>query len=393
MLEDIFVTRKINKILSLFILIIMVTNTFAFGEINVAQNIKGALLGDLETGEILYEYNINEQLAIASISKLMTYTVMMDAVKDGKITLDDNVVISGHTAATEGSEFGLLSGETVKLSMLVKGMLVVSGNDCATAIAEYVGKTEDNFVKMMNEKASEIGLLSASFINPHGLPINDSDTGQNHMSVSDIYKLVRNVLTNYPEILEVTKLKELVVPERNFSRKATNPVLEVIEGVDGLKTGFTDEAGLCLVSTMPITENEQDYRLICIVMGSQTEEGRVKKTKELLEYGKNNFKCHKLLSKEEIIDKVNISNSKDEIVDVYPAEDYSRLIKNDEKITTNISYNNTVKAPIAQGDKIGTVSILLNDEEIGQVDAVVNKKIEKANIFVKVFRFFGNLFV
>jgi len=387
------VTRKINKILSLFILIIMVTNTFAFGEINVAQNIKGALLGDLETGEILYEYNINEQLAIASISKLMTYTVMMDAVKDGKITLDDNVVISGHTAATEGSEFGLLSGETVKLSMLVKGMLVVSGNDCATAIAEYVGKTEDNFVKMMNEKASEIGLLSASFINPHGLPINDSDTGQNHMSVSDIYKLVRNVLTNYPEILEVTKLKELVVPERNFSRKATNPVLEVIEGVDGLKTGFTDEAGLCLVSTMPITENEQDYRLICIVMGSQTEEGRVKKTKELLEYGKNNFKCHKLLSKEEIIDKVNISNSKDEIVDVYPAEDYSRLIKNDEKITTNISYNNTVKAPIAQGDKIGTVSILLNDEEIGQVDAVVNKKIEKANIFVKVFRFFGNLFV
>ena len=347
----------------------------------------------METGEILYEYNINEQLAIASISKLMTYTVMMDAVKDGKITLDDNVVISGHTAATEGSEFGLLSGETVKLSMLVKGMLVVSGNDCATAIAEYVGKTEDNFVKMMNEKASEIGLLSASFINPHGLPINDSDTGQNHMSVSDIYKLVRNVLTNYPEILEVTKLKELVVPERNFSRKATNPVLEVIEGVDGLKTGFTDEAGLCLVSTMPITENEQDYRLICIVMGSQTEEGRVKKTKELLEYGKNNFKCHKLLSKEEIIDKVNISNSKDEIVDVYPAEDYSRLIKNDEKITTNISYNNTVKAPIAQGDKIGTVSILLNDEEIGQVDAVVNKKIEKANIFVKVFRFFGNLFV
>lgn len=384
--------RKISKVLSVCILVIMLTNTFAFGEINVNQGIKGALLGDLETGEILYGYNIDEQLAMASISKLMTYTVMMDAVKDGKITLDDDVVISGHTAATEGSEFGLLSGETVKLSLLIKGMLVVSGNDCATAIAEYVGKTEDNFVKMMNEKASELGLLSASFINPHGLPVNDEDTGQNHMSVSDIYKLVRNVLTKYPEILEVTKLKELVIPERNFSRKATNPILEVVEGTDGLKTGYTDKAGLCLVSTMPVTGKGQDFRLICIVMGAQTDEDRVNKTKELLEYGKNNFSCRKLLDKSEIIDKVYIPSAKNSSVNVYPADDYSKLIKNDDMIKTKISYNDAVKAPFKQGEKIGTISILLNDEEIGQVDAVVSENIEKANIFIRIFRFFGNLF-
>lgn len=384
--------RKISKVLSLCLLIIMLTNMPVFGEININQDINAALLGDLETGEILYKYNIDEQVAIASISKLMTYLVMMDAVTNGEVSLDDDVVISGHAAATEGSRFGLLSGETVKLSLLVKGMLVVSGNDCATAIAEHVGKTEDNFITMMNGKASELGLLSASFVNPHGLPINDEETGQNHMSVSDLYKLSRHVLTKYPELLEVTKLKELVIPERNFSKAATNPIIGVVEGADGLKTGYTDKAGICLVSTIPVTGNGQDYRLIGIIMGAQTYDDRLNKTKELLEYGKNNFIYHKLTNKTQIIDQVYINNSKDGKVDIYPTADYNKLIKNEDIIRTEISYNDTVKAPLKQGDKVGTISIFVNDEEIGQVDAIVNETIEKANILVRIFRFFGNLF-
>ncbi len=384
--------RKISKVLSICLLIIMLTNTMVFGEININQGISAALLGDLETGEILYKYNIDEQLAIASVSKLMTYLVMMDAVTNGEVSLDDDVVISGHAAATEGSKFGLLSGETVKLSLLIKGMLVVSGNDCATAIAEHVGKTEDNFITMMNEKASELGLLSASFINPHGLPINDEETGQNHMSVSDLYKLSKHILTKYPELLEVTKLKELVIPERNFSKAATNPALGVVEGVDGLKTGYTDKAGICLISTMPVTGKGQDFRLIGIIMGSQTHDDRLSKTKELLEYGKNNFTYNKLTDKTQAIDQVYISNSKDGKVDIYPAADYNKLIKNDDILSTKISYNDTVKAPLKQGDKVGTISIFVNDEEIGQVDAIVNKTIEKANILIRIFRFLGNLF-
>jgi D-alanyl-D-alanine carboxypeptidase (penicillin-binding protein 5/6) len=236
--------KKIRKTLSLCLLIIVLTNTVVFANININDNIKGALLGDLETGQVLYEYNINQQLAIASISKLMTYTVMMDKVSQGEISLDDDVVISGHAAATEGSNFGLLSGETIKLRTLVNGMLIISGNDCATAIAEHVGKTQDNFVSMMNAKASELGLLSASFINPHGLPINDEETGQNYMSVSDLFKMVRYVLNTYPEILEITKQPELIIVERNFRRAATNPILGVVEGADGLKTGYTDKAGI-----------------------------------------------------------------------------------------------------------------------------------------------------
>ena len=384
--------KKINKVLSLCLLIIMLTNTAVFGEININQDINAALLGDLETGEILYEYNIDEQLAIASISKLMTYLLMMDAVENGEISLDDDVVISGHTAATEGSKFGLLSGETIKLSLLVKGMLVVSGNDCATAIAEHVGMTEQNFVKMMNEKASELGLLSASFVNPHGLPINDEETGQNHMSASDIYKLVRHILTKYPELLEVTKLKELVIPERNFSKAATNPVLGIVEGADGLKTGYTDKAGICLVSTMPVTGKEQDFRLIGIILGSKTHDDRLDKTKTLLEYGKNNFSYYRITETSQMVDEVYINNSKSGKVSVFPAVDFNKIVKNDDIIKTKISYNDIVKAPLQQGDKIGTISIIVNDEEIGQVDAIVNETIEKTNIFVRIIRFLSNIF-
>lgn len=383
--------KKFNKVLSLCLLIIMLTNTVALG-INVNENINAALLGDLETGEILYAYNIDEQLAIASISKLMTYLVMMDAVTNKEISLDDDVVISGHAAATEGSKFGLLSGETVKLSLLVKGMLVVSGNDCATAIAEHVGKTEDNFIKLMNEKASELGLLSASFVNPHGLPINDDETGQNHMSASDIYKLSRHILTNYPEVTDVTKLKELVVPERNFSKAATNPILGVVEGADGFKTGYTDKAGICLVSTLPVTGSGEDFRLIGIIMGAQTHDERLEKTKQLLEYGKNNFSYHKLTDKTQYVDEVFINNSKNGKITVYPAADFNKIVKNEDIIKTKVSYNDSVKAPLKQGDKIGTISIFVNNEEIGQVDAVVNDNIEKANIFVRIARFFSAIF-
>lgn len=384
--------KKISKTLSLCLVIIILTNIVAFADININDNIKGALLGDLETGEILYEYNINQQLAIASISKLMTYTLMMDKISQGEISLDDDVLISGHAALTEGSNFGILAGETIKLRILVDGMLIVSGNDCATAIAEYVGKTEDNFVSMMNKKASELGLLSASFVNPHGLPINDEDTGQNHMSVSDLYKLTRHIINTYPEILEVTKQPELIIPERNFKRNATNPILGIVEGADGFKTGYTDKAGICLVSTMPVKGNGEDFRIIGIILGAITHEDRLNKTIELLEYGKNNFIKQNLTDVSEPIDKVYISNSKSGKVDVFAASDFNKIIKNEDVVTTKITYNESVKAPFSKGEKIGTISIFVNGKEIGQADATVNENIEKANILVRIVRFIQNIF-
>ena len=385
--------RKIYRVISLCIIIIVLTNTFVFGQININENIKGALLGDLETGEIIYEYNINQKLSIASISKLMTYLLLMDKVATGDVSLEDEVLISGHAAATEGSKFGLLSGERVKLSTLVDGMLIVSGNDCATAIAEHVGGRVDNFVRMMNAKASELGLLSANFINPHGLPINDEETGQNNMSVLDVYKLTRHILTTYPEILEVTKKPELIIPERNFNRASTNPVFGYIDEIDGLKTGYTDRAGICLVSTMPVRGQDLDFRLIGIILGAQTHDDRLNKTIELLEYGKNNYSKLMLIDSTLVIDKVYISNSKPGKVNVFAASDFSKVIKNDDEVTTKVIYDESVKAPIAEGSKIGTISILVNGEEIAEMDAVVNENIERANLLVRIVRFIKGIYM
>jgi D-alanyl-D-alanine carboxypeptidase (penicillin-binding protein 5/6) len=245
---------------------------------------------------------------------------------------------------------------------------------------------------MMNAKASELGLLSASFINPHGYPINDEETGQNYMSVSDLFKLVRHILTRYSEILEITKQPELVIVERNFRRAATNPILGVVEGADGLKTGYTDKAGICLVSTMPVTGENKNFRLIGILLGAQTHEDRLNKTIELLDYGKNNFVKLKLTDVSEPVDKVYIANSKNEKVNVYPVTDLSRIIKTEDVVTTRITYNEAVKAPLSKGDKIGSISILVNGQEIEKVDATVNENIEKANILVRIARFFKNLF-
>ena len=169
-------------------------------------------------------------------------------------------------------------------------------------------------------------------------------------------------------------------------------ILGIIEGADGLKTGYTDKAGLCLVSTLPIKGNGQDFRLIAIIMGAQIHEERLDKTKELLEYGKNNFSMLKLADVSGMIDQVYIPSSKTGKVDVYPAADFNKLVNNEDVVRTKITYNETVKAPLSKGDKIGTISVYVNDEEIGQVDVTVNENIVKANIFVRIFRFFANIF-
>lgn len=384
---------KLSRIISMCLIIIMISSSVAFADVNVNEYIKGAILGDVETGEILYEYNVDEQLAIASISKLMTYLVLMDAVYSNEVSLNDDVVISEKAAATEGSRFGLIKGESVKLSMLVKGMLIVSGNDCAVAIAEHVAGSEENFVKKMNEKSAELGLMSANFVNPNGLPVNGVEDNQNHMSTGDLFKLARAILQKYPEVLEVTKQKELVVPERNFQKEATNPVLKIMTTVDGLKTGYTDKSGLCLVTTSPVTNTEgEDFRLIAVIMGAQSHEDRADKTKTLLEYGMKNFNYQKITSAENAVETVYISSSKQGEVNVYPSADFNKVVKNGDVVKTEIIYNDEVKSPLSKGEKIGTIKIFVNDKEIGQVDAVVNEDIKKANIFVRMYRFIKSIF-
>jgi len=389
--------NKLIKFISMSMILIMLCSSFVYaGELDtVKDNLKGALLGDLETSEILYEYNIDKPLPLASISKLMTYSLLMDKVAEGKIKLDDEITISNNAANTEGSKFGMIEGEKIKVSMMIEALLIISGNDVATAIAEHVAGTEEEFVKMMNDKAKTLGLSSATFINPHGLPEENVQPDQNYMSIKDLYTFVRYLLTTYPQVLETTKKSELVIPERNFNRKSTNPLFGVVDGVDGLKTGYTDEAGICLVSTLPVkaqNQNSEDYRVIAIVMGAQTHPERIEKSKALLDHGRNDYIMQNLSNKDEVSDTIHIGNAKVENVNVYAKEDYSKLIKNGETIRSEKVYNDEIKAPIEKGTKIGELNYYIGNEKIKTVDIEVREDIQKANIFVRIFRFFRNLF-
>ncbi len=392
-------TKKFNRVISLIIIFIMTLSSFTFFyAVNLEglnDRIHGALLGDLETGEILYEYNIDKALPLASISKLITYSILMDNIAEGKIKLDDEIIISDRVAKTEGSKFGMTAGEKIKVSMMIDALLIVSGNDAAAAIAEHIAGTQEEFVKMMYDKTNELGLSSAYFINVHGLPEDNVQPDQNYMSIKDLYTFVKYLLTTYPQILETTKRSELVIPERNFSRKSTNPLFGEVDGIDGLKTGYTDDAGICLVSTIPVKgqgQDSEDYRVIAIIMGAQTHPERIEKSKALLEHGRNDYINQKLSNKDEACDNIYIGNAKVENVDVYAKEDYNKLIKNGQTVRTEKVYNEKIKAPIEKGTKIGELSYYIGDEKIKTIDIEVRDDVQKANIFVRIFRFFRNLF-
>lgn len=386
--------KKFSKIISIMLLIILITSNFAFADIDVSQNTKAVLLGDAETGEILYEYNIDQINELASITKLMTYLVMRDEIESGNISFDDIVTISKHAANTPGSKFGLGQAEQFKLSDLLEPLLVVSGNDVAVAIAEHVGGTEENFVQMMHDKAEEIGITSAKFINSNGMPIDDEETDQNYMSTRDIFTLAKHILNKYPEITLITSKEELVLPERNYKKDSTNPLLGLLNGVDGLKTGYTDKAGLCLVSTKPIidkADENKNFRIIAIVMGTQSHQDRIDKSIELLQYGEKNYFIKKIVDKTILTDTIIIKNAKIVDANIYPSENFYKLIKNGTEIRTEIIYDTTIEAPLAKGDIVGKINMYIENEKIGEVNLVTDRIIEKANIFVRFARFIKGL--
>ncbi len=392
-------TKKFNRIISLAIVFVIIVSSFsslyAFEIDGVNDRIHGALLGDLETGQVLYEYNIDEALPLASISKLITYSILMDKITDGTIKYDDEMTISDFAAKTPGSKFGMKAGEKIKVSIMIDALLVISGNDVTTAIAEHIAGTEEAFVKMMYEKVESLGIKSAHFINSHGYPLDDAETDQNYMSIRDLYTFIRYLLSTYPQVLEITKKTELVIPERNFNKKSTNPLFGTeISGVDGLKTGYTDKAGICLVSTMPIKakdQNNKDFRIIAIIMGAQTHPERIEKSKKLLEYGRDNYIYQKLSNKSNVLDTIHIENAKIQDINAYAKEDFDKLTKSNETVRVEKTYIENIKAPLTNGTKIGELNYYIGDEKIKTIDIEIREDVEKASFFTMVGRFFQNL--
>lgn len=380
--------RKTLLSLALIFSICFVGTAKSYAIFGIEKKTTASLIGDANSGALFIAENIDEALPIASISKLMTFLLVKEKIAEGKFKLEDKVKVSVTASSEEGSSLDLKAGEEISVKDLLDGLMIVSGNDAAVALAELVGETESKFVTMMNEKASELGLKNATFTNASGLTKNGQD---NKMSTRDIFTLSKTIIEKYPEVLEYAKTTVLEQPSRNFKKESTIPLVGEVEGVDGLKTGHTDEAGYCLVSTMKIKKGESEFRIISVLMGAKTKADRAQYMKDMLNYAKQNIETRKLIDIEKFTKKVDVKSASNGYVELVPKEDIERVSMKGINYTTEVNVGE-VKLPLKKGDKVGEILIKNSNEVIATVDLVAKEDYSKAGLLSRTVRLIKTIF-
>ena len=330
-----------------FILLIGICKAEVF-----APNAKSAILMEYSTGKVLYENNANERLSPASMTKIMTMLLTMEAIDSGKVSLDSMFNISINASNMGGSQMFLEANTQIRLEELLKGLAVASANDAAVAIAENLGGSVDNFVKMMNDKAKELNLVNTNFANPHGL-----DQDGHYSSAKDMAIMARELL-KHESILKYTSTYEDYFNKSDGSRTwlvNTNRLVRFYPGVDGLKTGYTKEAKYCLTATA----KKNNIRFITVLMGEESSDLRSKETTELLNYAFSNYKLNTIVSTNQDLGEVMVekgSIDKATLVVKQDVTEVNQINSKDEKYSFNIKTKKLV-APIKKGEVVGTVEI------------------------------------
>lgn len=338
---------------------------------------KSAILVDFNTGKVLYSKNENEPLAMASMTKVMSMILIMEKIDDGSLKYDDIVEISAESSSMGGSQIFLNPGDKYKVIDLLKGVAMASANDAVVALAEKTYGSKEHFIEAMNKKAESLGLKNTHFVNVHGL-----DEEGHYSSAYDMSVMARELL-KHEKILDFTRVYEEYLTKPDGSQiwlVNTNKLVRFYDGVDGLKTGFTQKAGYCLTAT----GKKNNLRLISVVMGEESIEKRSSDTVKLLNYGFNTFKVNLIKNKSEILGKVNVQKGKKENVDVVLVNDLIELLNASDK-PSNYKFKilvDKITAPVKKGDVIGKVKVL-NDNGvlISQVDITVNENVLKANLW------------
>lgn len=354
--------------------------------ISLASNAKSAIMIEASTGKILFEKNSHEKLAPASMTKIMSMLLVVESVDKGILKWNQKITASENASGMGGSQILLETGEQMTVEDLFKGVAVMSGNDAIVALAEAVAGTEEEFVKMMNKRAEELGLKDTAFKNPHGLD------AANHYSSSYDMAMIAKELIKHEKVLEYSSIYE------DYLRKGTtkelwlvntNKLVRFYQGVDGLKTGYTTEAGYCLTATA----KKDDMRLITVVMGEPDAKLRSSDTSSMLDYGFTQYKITKLINKNKVIKKVNVEKGKNNDALIVPKDDATILSKKTEKIG-KISYKinlKKLKAPIKKGDIVGTLNIKQNNQIINTINITVKEDIKKANFIELYFRYLSDM--
>ncbi len=335
----------------------------------VAVNARSALLMEASTGRILYESNIHEAMPPASVTKIMTMLLTMEAIADGRLTYDTIVTASENAKRMGGSTIFLDTGEQMSVYDLLKGIAVASGNDACVAMAEHLAGSEAEFVRQMNERAATLGMENTHFVNCNGL-----DTEGHVTSAYDIALMSRELL-KYEEIFQFTTIWVDSLRNGAFGLANTNKLIRFYDGANGLKTGSTDDALYCLSATA----KRDDMQLIAVIMGAPTTKDRFDSARALLDYGFANFSIAHAADTETSVHSIRVEKGTRNAVTLRCGESLSVLLpkgKTDE-VLTRIEAPESVTAPVAAGQEAGRIVFYIGEEELGKVPLVFTEDVPK----------------
>ena len=355
-------------------------------ETGISIKSESGVIMEVNTGKVLYEKDADTPKAPASMTKIMTMLLIMEAIDDGRLSMDDEVNISTNASGMGGSQAYLEANTTSKVSTLLTAIAIGSANDASVAMAEKIGGTEENFVNMMNKRAKQLGAENTTFKNPHGL---DED---GHLTTArDLAIIARELITKHEEILKLTSTYETTITHANGKSLwlvNTNKLVKFYNGLDGLKTGFTGNAGYCLTGSM----KRNDMRLITVTMKAPTKEDRNTDTINMMEYAYSMFYKDTILKSDKKLGTMFVDNSKKRKVNYYLEKDATVVVPKDVR---NIDYKYTIdltntKAPLKKGDKVGTLKLSVNNEEISY-NVIVNESVLKSNFFNRILNYFKDI--
>ena len=374
--------RKIGCLLIVLCWMLSAVPTAQATELSVPG--KSAVLMELATGRVLYEKNAHEALAPASVTKVMTMLLIMEAVDSGCIGWTDTVTTSETAAAKGGSQIYLKAGETMTVTDMLKSIAVSSANDCACAMAEHIAGSESAFVDRMNARAAELGMEDTHFVNCTGLD-DDPQAKQHVTSAYDIALMSRQLLLFHPKIKEFTTIWMDTVRDGAFGLANTNKLVRFYQGCTGLKTGFTSAAGYCLSASA----QRNGMELVAVVLGAESSQDRFAACKQMLDYGFANFALVQTKAEEAqtVAVKLGVSGR----VAVLPAESVQLLVEKNQLNTVEVrtELEETVTAPVSQGQRLGTLTVLVDGQILTQVPMLAQESVAKLTwwqIFRNVLR-------
>lgn len=355
--------------------------------LDLAKNATSAIMLEASTGEIIFQKNVNEKRPPASMTKMMSMLLIMENIEKGNLTFEEEVTASAYASSMGGSQIFLKAGEKMKVEDLLKGIAIGSGNDATVAMAERIAGTEEAFVKLMNDRAKELGLNNTNFKNSTGLDV------ENHYSTAYDMSVIARELVKHKKILEFTGTYEDYLRKDSaspFWLVNTNRLVRFYQGVDGLKTGYTKEAGYCLTSTA----EKDNMRLITVVMNEPSTQIRNGETSSMLDYGFNMYSVNKILDTDTSLQKSKVELGSVLEVEIVPTEEV-KILNNKNSDERNVTYElelNTIKAPVKKGDIVGKIKVYEDNKVINEINATVKYDVDKANVFKIYYRKLKNLF-